>query len=333
MKYFTILFLSVFTFFGFSCKNHKCTTGEKEFYGKVKTIREKMYEAEIVNGEIKTGKVIGSFYDNYQTVYDNKGQKTQQDLYYFNDNLCYRYLFIYTKNGLLKEKQILDSDGKSLYKYIYKYDENGNETEQNIVYHDGSLMNKTKAQYSKDLLMMKTFFDDKGNITTSNEYYYNQDNKLIRFIIYEGSKKLISSRYEYTYDKKGNRLSEELYYSNDSLGHRCTYTYDSRGNILEEMQYNQSGMLFSKIVYRYNSEGKIIETSHYNENNTLSSQYIYKYNDKGMLVEMQKTGENLNYKTSYVYLDQDRHNNWVKRIEYLDDKPVRITVRTFEYYK
>lgn len=317
--------------FGCVKKGRIIISDEKEFNGKVKTVREKTYEALLKDDKIVRGKPIGSFYDNFFSEYDTAGNKIKHNLYNANDSLSYRYEFIYNNRNQLVEKNVYDSKGTLSYKYLYRYNIYGNEIEQDILYPSGLLISKYKIKYKKNKESERIYFNATGAITNIYTYEYDEAGNLIASSVYDGESKLVS-RYGYAYDANKNRIEECMYYGNGSLAHRYTYRYDNNGRLKEENQYGEDEQLVNRTTYSYNNDGSIKEVAHYKADNSLASIYIYKYDANGRLLEKQKIGENLNYKASFIYIDQDIHNNWVKRIEFLDNNPVCITVREIVYY-
>ena len=68
-------------------------------------------------------------------------------------------------------------------------------------------------------------------------------------------------RTEYTYDEKGNRLSEKTYYSFNGnwevFQKHYTYSYDNKGHLLEEKMLTKEGDFITGTAYTYDSAGNM----------------------------------------------------------------------------
>lgn len=158
-------------------------------------------------------------------------------------------------NGLVTAYKI--SGGTSI-----SYDEDGTVTETVVpTYND---------QYQ--LVGIKTYCDD---VLTRELVFARYPDQLQKMVSYDKDGKE-EYRYEYTYDDKGNELSNFGYENGEqSWGYVCTY--DADGNLLTQKNY---------------------------EKGELSTEYTYTYNEKGLLEqETQKWGET-ELRTSYTYDEQ-----------------------------
>lgn len=100
---------------------------------------------------------------------------------------------------------------------------------------------------------------------------------------------------------------EEVEYSSFSNDSNVSNVFDDKGNMIEDNNYNSDGSLITKWISKYDDKGNMIESNEYNSDGSFSCKYTYKY-------------------------EFDSHDNWVKQIEYFDNKSDTITERTIEYY-
>ena len=71
---------------------------------------------------------------------------------------------------------------------------------------------------------------------------------------------VFSPSYFTTYNENGNKIENNYYNSDGSLGFKNTYKYDENGNNIEECRY-EDGKIEYKITYKYDEKGnKIIMT-------------------------------------------------------------------------
>ena len=85
-----------------------------------------------------------------------------------------------------------------------------------------------------------------------------------------GTKKVFS--YEYSYDKYGNKLTENCYDADGKLtyAHKREYEYDKNGNVILDKTY-EDGKLTYFNKFEYDSEGRKILSEDYFTNGNISS--------------------------------------------------------------
>ena len=143
----------------------------------------------------------------------------------------------------------------------------------------------------------------------------------------------VLNNYFTIYNKKGNTIEGNEYYSDGSLNYKTTYKYDEKGNKIEKNTYKYDGSLNYKTTYKYDEKGNKIEKNNYYYSGRLDSKTTYKYDEKGNTIEQNiyyhgsRPAENYSYKYEY-----DKNNNWTQEIEYFNTIPVYITERIIEYY-
>ena len=105
--------------------------------------------------------------------------------------------------------------------------------------------------------------------------------------------------YEYTYDAKGNRLTEKCTNSNgDSWS--SVYTYDEKGNRLTEKYTDSDGDSWS-YVYTYGANGNML-TEKYTNSDGDNWSYVYTCDAKGnRLTEKGIDGDGYSYSAVYTY--------------------------------
>ena len=119
---------------------------EENLKGKVKSIKETTYEAVDKFGQIEKGDAL----NNYFNIYNEKGNKIEDNSYDSDGNLSSKDTYEYDEKGNNIERNWYDSDGRLGYKLIYKYDEKGNNIEENWYDSDGSLYEKHTYKYEYD---------------------------------------------------------------------------------------------------------------------------------------------------------------------------------------
>lgn len=182
--------------------------------GKVKSVKQFSYEVVEKFGEITKGINIGwSEDDNSLSLYDDKGNLIEENLYNYDRILLLKYKNQYDDKGNLIEGNWYNPDGTLGFKSKYQYNDKGNKIEENWYDSDGKLIGKVKVQY-----------DEKGNVI--EETRYNSNGKL-------------SSKSKYLYDDEGNKIEENWYNADGILGskYKYQYKYDQQGNWTEQIEY------------------------------------------------------------------------------------------------
>lgn len=217
---------------------------------------------------------------------------------------------IFNKKGFCIEYYTYNSNEELNTKIISEFNNKDNIVETNIYEPDGTLSSKTTFKY-----------DDNNNIIESYSYYYLYDNlmkqtneydingNLIEHNMYSGFNDLTKNVIEYNlfitetykYDEKGNQIEYNL---GDS---KWKLKYDDQGNEIESNIYDSTGNLEKKRTSKYDNTGNLIEFIKYNPEGVLEIKYNFKY-------------------------EYDEKDNWVKMIEFENDKPLIITEREIEYY-
>ena len=251
-----------------SCKQSekKNDLTEENLKGKVKSITENTYEAVDKFGQIEKGDV--SYYAYAVTIYNEKGNKIEENHYNSYGMLYEKYTYKYDENGNNIEECHYE-DGILSKKHTYKYDENGNNIQKRRYYYKNGKFN-SKSSYTYK-------YDENGN--NIEECHYLTDGK-------------IDYKTTYKYDEKGNKI-EICRYDYDNLSYKYTYKYDEKGNNIEKNKYYSSGNLNYKSTYKYDENGNKIEENSYDFIHRFDYKDTYKYEyDKNNNWIQQVTYEN-----------------------------------------
>ena len=229
MKKIILAILSVLRLVSCKQSEKKNDLTEENLKGKVKSIKETLYEAVDKFGQIEKG----NWFNNYFTIYDKKGNIIEENDYDSDGSLNSKTTYKYDEKGNKIEENDYDSDGRLDSKTTYKYDEKGNIIEENHYDSDGRLDSKTTYKY-----------DEKGNTIEKNYYSYS-DGRL-------------DSKITYKYNEKGNTIEEnDYYYSDGRLDSKTTYKYkyeyDKNNNWTQKIQYRNTipNIITERIIEYY----------------------------------------------------------------------------------
>lgn len=196
-------------------------------------------------------------------------------------------------------------------------------------------------------------FNDKGFLSTGVAYFLGSKDFDFKdeFIYYRDTLLLKKQRYFeegvtnmqiWDYNFKPNEI--EIIGTQKPI-HRAGSAYpyekiilktDSVGNIVEKIQYSNNlpskigySDYGSKFTYSYDSKRRLIkETKFLGED--IWSIKSYEYNN-GLISKMERTkSSRQNLKFEYKY---DQKGNWIEKIDFVDDKPKYVTLRTINYIK
>ena len=156
MEKIILVILSVLCLVSCNQSEKKNDLTEENLKGKVKSITENTYEAVDKFGQIEKGDVLvdsSAVYtdDGHFKIYNEKGNKIEENYYNSNGSLIYKNTYKYDEKGNKIEENYYNSNGRLYSKTTYKYDEKGNMIEDNFYdSDDGSLIYKNTYEYDKN---------------------------------------------------------------------------------------------------------------------------------------------------------------------------------------
>ena len=279
MKYLLFILLSL-SLIGCGSKEKKTSLTKENIKGKVKYIEESTYNVIDKFGNIE--KVGLSKKEIFK--YDEKGNKTEENLYNSNESLSKKITFKYDEEGKLIEENLYNSDESLKNKAIYNYDKKGNLIE--LIWYNANGSFNCKYTYN---------CDEKGNIMESND---NLANKVT-----------------FKYDSKGNKIEEKTF-SYDRLNYGHFYKYDEKGNKIEEngyyfgFPYPDAGKLDYKEIYINYENGNVIEWNRYNSDGYVYNNICkYEYDNEGNWIKVFVK----NIKNTNIYVStKERHIEYYK---------------------
>jgi putative cation-transporting ATPase 1 len=314
-KYIFVLIVFSLVLFCHSQEKNSITTGNLK--GKVKTLKETIYEI------------------------DKNQNKT---LFITEEERPYKVFF--DERGNVVENEQYDSEGKVFLKYINIYTYHNNIIKSKESYCRGYLcMNEGKiiTKYNKGLVIEITIYDDKGEVISTEKFQYDEKDKLIKetlkgFYYSEGGDfeiekhpidRVRTYNYKYEngnlieetcsdgeikrYDTKGRIVEERRLDYTD-----CFYNYDERNNLIKKVKvYHPNNSLErTETTYKYDNNNNLVE-----EIKSYGSKIFYRYDNRNNIIEKISTDGD---KTTYKY---DEKGNWIEKRQ-----NNFLTERIIEYY-
>ncbi|MBE6608636.1 MAG: RHS repeat protein [Ruminococcaceae bacterium] len=246
----------------------------------------------IENGEYEEAYAIFEELGDYK---DSKEQIKQ---------LNYNQAIDFIEEGKYEEaysifKNLGNSDMCDKFYYVpvhIEYTSGNNKISHDFYYNENNILSQS--------LEFEDFETDSYNRNTVNDYEYDANGNLIKWIItnYKEEK----SVYEYSYDTKGNLLNK-TFTSGDGYRRTVEYTYDENGRLIKE--YNVPG---STLEYAYDSNNNLIKKiyTYLPEGDQQINDYTYDKN--GNLIKDIHTSYGINkHIIDYTY---DANDNLIKKV-------------------
>lgn len=161
---------------------------------------------------------------------------------------------------------------------------------------DGNLIQEIQYKTDGEV-RNKIFYKHISSENKTEEYTFKPDNILLykRITLYSGEGRLIEkflygaddsllSKWIYTYNNKGFKTEENQFFpQKEKPTIRTIYKYDKKGNKINEEMYNSEGGLIAKWLSKYNRKGLAEEESYYYSDGSLNSKenYSYEFDEKG----------------------------------------------------
>ncbi|MBQ1262573.1 MAG: hypothetical protein IIY01_06550 [Clostridia bacterium] len=224
--------------------------------------------------------------------------------------------YTYDSTGKLIALLQTNPSGKAT-AHTYTYDADGNRVGETVVHPDRFRSFYTYAADGELILRVKVSGD--GQEWARYELTYDENGRLLRKVDrMQGS---YEKAEDYSYDENGNLV--QMLQNDGCTTQTYTYTYDERGNRLTETHVAPGGVVRSVIEHTYDTNDRLIQTKKgdtvttyaYDEEGHLMRKeevlpsgkknvFAYTYNERGRLIEslitrVLSSGKENNYR--YVY--------------------------------
>jgi hypothetical protein len=189
------------------------------------------------------------------------------------------------------------------------------------------------------------------------KYKFNSDEKEIEEATYEVKNETLSfiRKDVNVYDTTGN-LIEVIHYDKNEITGKTVRKFDDATGTVIEYYCRPDGSVTPEIIsLKYDSQGNELERINSNtqtkkvkseefktydsNNNRIKYRYegpigkfqcVFKYDDKNNVIDKTCLSSSGPHHTRYEYV-YDRHCNWTKKTEIVDNIPYSVTIRVFEY--
>lgn len=216
----------------------------------------------------------------------------------------YVYKYQYDENGTLVYESF-DTEAKvkeGAEHYVYTYDS------------QGRLLTSRTESYYNGMTFEEYTYDAEGNISTYltgddqyqvfYKYTYDAEGKMLVEDLDNGRKV-----YNYEYNDAG-QLVHEYEAPLTELSYQCFYTYDAKGNLLSE-RFGDDYYGYSTTTYTYDEHDNLLTVSYDDE---LAASYTYEYDAAGNIIYEKET-----YGWDYWEYKYDSKGNLLESFEYIHD--------------
>jgi hypothetical protein len=234
--------------------------------GPIKEIMMTTYKAHLKEGAIVQGKIElqGVHEDlNYIKFFDKDGHETNSWQYGGDSS----HINVYDDKGHKTENQLFIK-GKHLCTNFHKFNQWGHLSEMKVTDADGRLMYRTFDNYSDDgkKLDHTHYMGLDERIIASSKNTYNEQGKLLSDIHYN-EKGEIKQQTIYKYDEHGNCLEYSIEYMEDNMKNytsKTTHVFNDHNDVIETTMYDAYGNVKHnfKNTPEYDNEGKRILPVH-----------------------------------------------------------------------
>lgn len=277
-----------------------------EYQGSVKTVKTSTFKAITKNDTVTKGQKVNKPYDyssNRIAYFDKKGRLISEYNYFSNDTIFQhkKYKYVRKINKLSKFHV-----GYGIKNYIEQSTKlNYFKRKKSLILYDidGNIEQESIIQHNilTRKIIYKDYYNNKQYSYSITNLYLNGKSKTS--IFYEMNEGIPIIRYK-TYFHDGRVILSESYNDVGELTDFTKYTYGVNNNITSNITFNNKNEVTDKCTY--NIQGDLLELIYYSSGSiTKICHNIYEYDSK---------------------------NNWIKKIEYEDNKPKYIIFREIEYY-
>ena len=279
--------------------------------GKVKQDKLCCYKAHkiakiVIQGKIEVDSVFSK--TNYITTYNEKGAKTQEQLF-----------------------------GRSEYD-INIYNDKGYKTETVNYNMDGSIKRKTSIKYNdKGNPIEYLSYKADGSLSSKSTHIYNNDGKIIEYLSSDGNESN-NKRVIYTYNEQGNPLTQIGYNSDGNIEYQHCTKYDEKGFKIEQFTKHtekKAQQYDTKYKYKNNEYGDCIEMIRYNIDGSKEQTHTFtpEYDSEGKRIVLD-TSPFREKKPAWETdeIENDAHGNWIKRTVFYHKIPQNIYIREITYF-
>lgn len=263
-------------------------------------------------------KALKSYTETKSYSYDSKGnivKNTYKNSYGVTDSEYYYY----NDNGYVSKLVKKSSEGVSQ-TTTYKYNSDNRLIKTSIAYSGQSNKSTYTYSYNTSGTLKSRFCNNQNYYSSTDKYYYNKYNVLVKIEHYIDGQLNSSSEYEYYSNSK---LKTRTEYVNKKLVRTQTYSYDSNNNLIKVICKDSKGKTDSTTTYSYDKNNNLIKKIYKDSNYSETHSYTYKKVSSSICrignrinVEFASTTYNGKSKKPNVTIDDSYDGTLLKGVDY-----------------
>ncbi|WP_417888183.1 hypothetical protein [Zunongwangia sp.] len=338
----TIIILILIGFSTYSCSNSSSLSKRKNdisdygLNGKVKSLKSEVFSLIQQKDTFRIGnKENSSGLDRNITIeFNQDGKLDFEKEYYANGKLINEVLYTYDKDNKLINRKEIDNYGKgSFYDNEFLYNSKDSITKWIMSNNDFKRIHKIKRDDKNRPVKMEIFQND--TIVYVYKIEYDKYDNIISEKEFKSKDipiKIIDRTFNEYHLKSKEKVVE--YNTWDTLVYESHFFYNSDRNLTLEKHNIENDSSLTEIKNSYYENGKLKESV----SKPIGSSYfvitVEKFNKKGDLIEHSRIPSDESPKEIWEYkYKYDYKDNWIEKINFKDNKPLRIIKRSIQYYE
>lgn len=337
----TFRILTIICFSLFSCSKSTTSTTIKNdvsyygFNGKVKSVKSEIFKLIPEKDTFKIGEKINgvSFEQNSFMEFNHLGDLITFKEFFADGKVSNEIFCDYDNNNRIIKRKEIDHFGEgTVTDYEFNYNSQDSITQIMLSSNDFQRIYKIerdeknrpiKSELIQNDTIFSTFmlnYDENNNAVTENEF--RDQNIPVKLI-------------ERIFNKENLKVKELIFAYNtwDTLKYENRFIYDPKKKLVLEKYNIENDSIFTEVKNMYHNNGKLKKSITTPKGSTHFSIITQKFNENGDLIEYTtEPNDDEPKQVSKYNFKYDAKNNWIEKIEFKDNKPLRIVKRTIEYY-
>lgn len=303
--------------------------------GKVKTVKSQIYSLIIEKDTFRIGEKENGLGTDRNSLleFDERGNLISSKEFLSNGKISDEVTQEFDKENRLVNRKEVDNYGKgSFLDYKYIYNSADSLTQVMISGNDFKRIHQIERDENNQPIKHEVIQSDTVYLTYIAKYDNNNMISEKEFRYDTIPVKLIERTFNEQNLKEKERIIE--YKSWDTLHYSNIYVYDNKKNLIH-CQYNiENDSVYNEVKNSYHENGELKQSIWTPKGSLYYVVSIEKYNQNGNLVERSRLPSDGDPKQTWNYkYKYDTQNNWIERINFKNDKPLRIVKRTIEYFE
>lgn len=222
--------------------------------------------------------------NHYTNKFNEANKRIEHSIFDENDELMEKHQFDYDESGKIKGEACYyaEMDDSDYTHFVYNAD--GLLVEKNNMDSDNELYSYVRFEYDNKKLVNERHFNDDNRLELEKIIHYLADGKVSKEVDVDHIEN-DQRTYVYDYDEAGNRVKTLMYNRKDELIMKTLVSYNENAKRTELIEEDQTSYFLTKFFY--DESGKMVVQEKFNNEEIILVRWEYTYEDDLMkLVEM-----------------------------------------------